>query len=139
VGCTSPKANVWCAVMHDKIFGRFLFRREHCALGPILADAMPQIQGTRLLLVSKQDGAPAREVSYFKNAISGGDWSNLMALQLFISLQMSYSSVVMLKALLTASDTAHCLNFANFLRLHLPQSLQTCSAIHGGSHPLNIL
>ena len=60
----SPKLNVWCGIMHDKIIGPFFFA-EKSITAQIYLDLLteyvsPQLEQYQTLVIFQQDGAPPR-------------------------------------------------------------------------------
>ena len=58
----SPKLNVWCGIMHDKIIGPFLFA-EKSITAQIYLDVLtkyvsPQLEHYQPQVIFQQDGAP---------------------------------------------------------------------------------
>ena len=59
----SPKVNVWCGIMHDKIIGPFFFA-EKSITAKIYLDLLteyvsPQLEQYQPLVIFRQDGAPS--------------------------------------------------------------------------------
>ena len=70
----SPKLNVWCGIMHDKIIGPFFFAEESITaqiyLDVLTEYVSPQLEQYQPQVIFQQDGAPSQwdlEVSQFLN------------------------------------------------------------------------
>jgi hypothetical protein len=77
----SPKVNVWCGVMHDRIIGPFFFAEANVNrwsyLDMLELYAVPQLQELQPEIIFQQDGAPphwARCVRDFLNATFPERW-----------------------------------------------------------------
>ena len=67
----SPKLNVWCGIMHDKIIGPFFFAEKSITaqiyLDLLTEYASPQLEQYQPLVIFQQDGAPLIGVLQFVN------------------------------------------------------------------------